>query len=68
MVKELEWIEMAQLAVSSILFNAFGKTPIALTILLPRLGQCDQKGSKMIWAQLLAYVTGTVDQELLLRN
>jgi hypothetical protein len=22
----------------------------------------------MIWAQLLAYVTGTVDQELLLRN
>ena len=24
--------------------------------------------SKMIWAQLLAYVTGTVDQELLLRN
>jgi hypothetical protein len=41
---------------------------IALTILLPRLGQCDQKGSKMIWAQLLAYVTGTVDQELLLRN
>ena len=28
----------------------------------------NQKGSKMIWAQLLAYVTGTVDQELLLRN
>src|SRR6201987_5588737 len=47
---------------------AFAKAPIALTILLPRLGQCDQKGSKMIWAQLLAYVTGTVDQELLLRN
>src|SRR6516165_9534414 len=45
-----------------------GKAPIALTILLPRLGQCDQKGSKMIWAQLLAYVTGMVDQELLLRN
>ena len=22
----------------------------------------------MIWAQLLAYITGTVDQELLLRN
>src|SRR6516162_11725571 len=41
------------------------KAPIALTILLPRLGQCDQKGSKMLWAQLLAYVTGTVDQELL---
>src|SRR6516164_5454175 len=33
------------------------KVPIALTILLPRLGQCDQKGSKMIWAQLPAYVT-----------
>src|ERR1700741_2623173 len=47
---------------------AFAKAPIALTILLPRLGQCDQKGSKMIWAQLLAYVTGTVDQKLLLRN
>src|SRR6516225_9653231 len=47
---------------------AFAKAPIALTILLPRLGQCDQKGSKMIGAQLLAYVTGTVDQELLLRN
>src|SRR6516225_5372880 len=44
------------------------KAPITLTILLPRLGQCDQKGSKMIWAQLMAYVTGTVDQELLLRN
>src|SRR6516162_7689312 len=44
------------------------KAPIALTILLPRLGQCDQKESKMLWAQLLAYVTGTVDQELLLRN
>src|SRR6516165_7780150 len=44
------------------------RAPIALTILLPRLGQCDQKGFKMIWAQLLAYVTGTVDQELLLRN
>src|SRR5215469_13240639 len=47
---------------------AFGKARIALTILLPRLGQCDQKRSKMTWAQLLAYVTGTVDQELLLRN
>src|SRR6516225_5621950 len=44
------------------------KAPITLTILLPRLGQCDQKGSKMIWAQLMVYVTGTVDQELLLRN
>ena len=44
------------------------KAPITLTILLPRLGQCDQKGSKMTWAQLLAYVTGTLDQELLLRN
>jgi hypothetical protein len=32
------------------------KAPIALTIHLPRL-QCDQKGSKMIWAQLLAYVS-----------
>src|SRR6516162_5156657 len=48
--------------------NRFAKAPVVLTILLPRLGQCDQKGSKMIWAQLLAYVTGTVDQELLLRN
>src|SRR5215472_16473440 len=47
---------------------AFAKAAIALTILFPRLGQCDQKGSKMIWAQLLAYVTGAVDQELLLRN
>src|SRR5215469_8120830 len=26
------------------------------------------EGSKMLWAHLLAYVTGTVDQELLLRN
>src|SRR3974390_985949 len=69
MVQKLEWIEMAQLAVSSILFKSFCRVaPITLTILLPRLGQCDQKGSKMIWAQLLAYVTGTVDQELLLRN
>ena len=35
----------------------------------PRLGQCDQKGrAQMIWERLLAYVTGTVDQELLLRN
>src|SRR5215831_5783295 len=47
---------------------AFAKAPIALTILLPRLGRCCQKGSKMIWAQLLAYVTGTVDQQLLLQN
>ena len=44
------------------------KAPIALTILFPRLGQCDQKASKMIWAQVLAYVTGTVNQELLLRK
>ena len=69
MVKKLEWIEMAQLAVSSILFKSLSLgAPIPLTILLPRLGQCDQKGFKMIWAQLLAYVTGTVDQELLLRT
>jgi putative transposase len=45
MVKKLEWIEMAQLAVSSIVFKSLSpKAPIALTILLPRLGQCDQKG------------------------
>jgi hypothetical protein len=25
-------------------------------------------GSGMIWARMLAYITGTVDQELLLRN
>src|SRR5215831_3597983 len=30
--------------------NRFWKAAIELTILLPRLGQCDQKGSKMIWA------------------
>src|SRR5260370_42427011 len=28
----------------------------------------DYRGSKMLWARLLAYVTGTVNQELLLRN
>jgi hypothetical protein len=27
-----------------------------------------QGGSGMIWARMLAYITGTVDQELLLRN
>src|SRR5215470_6653414 len=66
MVKKPEWIEMAQRGFLDSLQIAFAKA--ALTILLPRLGQCDQKGAKMIWAQLLAYVTGTVDQELLLRN
>ena len=25
-------------------------------------------GSEMLWARMLAYITGTVDQELLLRN
>ena len=67
MVKELEWIEMAQLAVSSILFKSLSVNSHS-TYNPPRLGQCDQKGSKVIWTQLLAYVTGTVDQELLLRN
>jgi len=57
MVKKLEWIEMAPLAVSSILR---AKAPIAITIPLPRLGRRDQKGSKMIWAQMLAYVTAGV--------
>ena len=28
----------------------------------------DQGDSKMLWARMLAYVTGTVNQELLLRN
>jgi hypothetical protein len=27
-----------------------------------------QKGELMEWARILAYITGTVDQELLLRN
>src|SRR6202047_4801474 len=27
-----------------------------------------QKGGTMEWARILAYITGTVDQELLLRN
>jgi hypothetical protein len=27
-----------------------------------------QKGEFMEWARMLAYITGTVDQELLLRN
>src|SRR5664280_367407 len=27
-----------------------------------------REGSGMIWARMLAYITGTVDQELLLRN
>ena len=67
MVKKLEWIEMAELAVSSILFKSLSVNSHS-TYNPPRLGQCDQKGSKVIWTQLLAYVTGTVDQELLLRN
>ncbi len=28
----------------------------------------DAKGLGMIWARMLAYITGTVDQELLQRN
>jgi hypothetical protein len=68
MVKKLEWIEMAQLAVSSILLKSLSLSSYSPYNPLPRLGQCDQKGSKMIGAQLLAYVTGTVNQELLLRN
>jgi hypothetical protein len=27
-----------------------------------------ERGQKMVWARLLAYVTGTINQELLLRN
>jgi hypothetical protein len=66
LVKKLESIETTQIArFLDSLQIAFSNPPIVLTILLSRPGQCDQKGSKMIWAQLLAYVTGTVDQELL---
>src|SRR5215469_9122829 len=60
--------EMTQLAVSSILFKSFSQSAYSTYNPPSTTRSKNQKGSKMIWAQLLAYVTGTVDQELLLRN
>jgi len=31
-------------------------------------GSASKTGENMEWARILAYITGTVDQELLLRN
>src|SRR5215469_3614008 len=60
--------EMTQLAVSSILFKSFSQSAHSTYNPPSTTRSKNQKGSKMIWAQLLAYVTGTDDQELLLRN
>jgi hypothetical protein len=45
----------------------FSNAETAPTISLSRSYRLEEE-SKMLWARLLAYVTGTVNQELLLRN
>src|SRR5262249_42315437 len=46
----------------------FSETSKASTIQAPRSKLQAEGSPKMIWARVLAYITGTVDQELLLRN
>src|ERR1019366_1382980 len=67
MVKKFERVGKARLAASPSLFG--------LPSLPPRLGLRSSfpltrstKRNKMVWARMLAYITGTVDQELMVRN
>src|SRR6516164_2968370 len=71
LVKKLERLEIAQLRISHRLPFQIGLVDpeTAPTISLSPSYRCiEGSGSKMLWARLLAYVTGTVNQELLLRN
>jgi hypothetical protein len=68
-LKKLERLELVWLRVLRRLPVSmdFSDPETVATILLSRSYRLQGK-SKMLWARLLAYVTGTVNQELLLRN
>ena len=67
MVKKFDRVEKARLAASICLlplsFSTFSLKP-TIQLSLTR----STKRNKMVWARMLAYIAGTVDQELLLRN
>src|ERR1017187_9164043 len=67
MVKIFDRFEKARLAATTSLFGLPSPPPrygLQSSFPLTR----STKRHRMVWARMLAYITGTVDQELLLRN
>src|SRR5271166_6072109 len=67
MVKKFDRFEKSSLAASTSPFALpFSSASIRPTIQLPLTRST--KRNRMVWVRMLAYITGTVDQELMLRN
>ena len=65
MVKKLEGIEKTPLAFPP--RNAFSTVSLAIRIRSSNT-VITERGQKMVWARLLAYATGAINRELLLKN